>query len=163
MTHYLAQLKWQRAPSEKFTDGKYSRVHSWRFDGGAEIEASSSPDIVPIPFSAAELVDPEEAFVAALASCHMLFFLSRAARRGFVVESYEDRAEGVMEHNAEGRTAMTRVTLSPNVVYAGTPPDSAAEAQLHEEAHARCFIANSVRTRVEIRLDREPRRDAPSD
>src|SRR5882757_6344507 len=113
MSHYEATVLWQRPPDLAFTDGRYSRAHLWRFDGGAEVPASSSPQVVALPFSAAGNVDPEEAFVAALASCHMLFSLAIAAKRRFVVDRYSDRAEGVMEANAEGRVAVTRVVLNP--------------------------------------------------
>jgi organic hydroperoxide reductase OsmC/OhrA len=153
MSRHAATVEWQRSPLAAFTDGRYSRAHVWRFDGGAEVPASSSPHVVPLPFSAAERVDPEEAFVAALASCHMLFFLSGAAKAGFVVERYEDAAEGMMEPDAEGRLAMVRVVLSPTVRYAGSGPDHPTEAALHRRAHAQCFLANSVRARIEIRLD----------
>ncbi|WP_395676485.1 OsmC family protein [Inquilinus sp.] len=153
MSHYEATVLWQRPPDLAFTDGRYSRAHLWRFDGGAEVPASASPQVVPLPFSAAENVDPEEAFVAALASCHMLFFLSIAAKRHFVVDRYSDRAEGVMEPNAEGRVAVTRVVLNPRVTYAGTAPDRATEEAMHHAAHDQCFLANSVRTTIETRLD----------
>ncbi len=153
MSLYGAMVEWHRADGAAFTNGRYSRGHLWRFDGGAEVSASSSPHSVKLPYSVEENVDPEEAFVAALASCHMLFFLSLAAKHGFVVDTYRDDAEGTLATDADGRIAMTRVVLSPRVAYAGDRPDRAAEAGLHHEAHELCFIANSVKTVVELRLD----------
>ena len=145
---YTAQLSWQREAHETFTDQRYSRAHTLRFDGGAEVRASSSPLSVPLPWSDAAGVDPEEMFVAALSSCHMLWFLSLAATRGHVVDRYTDAAVGVMARNAEGRTAMTLVTLRPTVAFADPAPDGEALAALHHAAHERCFIANSVKTEV---------------
>lgn len=152
MSRYQATVLWQRPPDIAFTDGRYSRAHLWRFDGGAEVPASASPQIVPLPFSAPEAVDPEEAYAAALASCHMLFFLSITAKRRFVVDRYSDTAEAVMEKNAEGREAVIRVILNPRVAYAGPPPDRDAEEAMHHAAHEQCFLANSVRTVIETRL-----------
>jgi organic hydroperoxide reductase OsmC/OhrA len=148
MSKYTAVIAWQRG-NAPFTDKRYSRGHRWRFDGGVEVPASASPVLVPPPLSIEEAVDPEEAFIAALASCHMLFFLSEAARAGFVVDSYRDDAEGVISRDAEGRLAMTEVTLRPAVIFAGErqPADAEHEA-LHHAAHEKCFIANSVRTEV---------------
>jgi organic hydroperoxide reductase OsmC/OhrA len=149
MAEYTAQLHWQRGADEPFTDQRYSRRHTLRFDGGVELPGSSSPSVVPLPMSDANAVDPEELFVAALSSCHMLWFLSLAAARGHVVDLYEDAAVGVMSRNAEGRLAMTQVTLRPQVVFAGTNmPDAAALAALHHAAHEACFIASSVKTDV---------------
>ena len=152
MSEHTATIIWQRA-EQAFTDDAYSRAHRWEFDGGAVIDASASPDVVPLPMSVAENVDPEEAFVAALASCHMLFFLSLAARRGYVVDSYTDAALGYMGKNEEGRTAITRVTLEPKVAFAGETIPTAAELEkLHHRAHELCFIANSVRTEITVRV-----------
>lgn len=150
--HYEATVLWQRPADAAFTDGRYSRAHAWRFDGGAEVPASSSPQVVPLPFSSAAAVDPEEAYVASLASCHMLFFLSIAARKRFVVDRYSDTAEGVMEKGADGKIAVTRVVLNPRVTYAGPGPDRATEEEIHHAAHAQCFLANSVKTEIETRL-----------
>ena len=120
-----------------------------RFDGGAELIASSSPHVVPVPMSDPAAVDPEEMFVASLASCHMLFFLSIAAARGYPIDRYADAALGTMSRNAEGRLAMTRVTLRPQVEFGAGPGPSAAELDaMHHLAHAECFIASSVRTEV---------------
>src|ERR1700710_58405 len=113
MSRYVANIRWARGPGEPFLDGRYSRAHCWRFDGGAEVAASSSPRVVRVPFSDPAAVDPEEALVAALSSCHMLFFLDFAKQAKLVVEAYEDDAEGVMEKGADGRVRMTRVTLRP--------------------------------------------------
>ena len=153
MAHYTAQLHWQRAEGEAFTDQRYSRRHTLRFDGGAVLGGSSSPSVVPLPFSDASAVDPEEMFVASLSSCHMLWFLSIAAGRGHVVDAYEDDAVGVMARDAQRRMVMTLVTLRPRVQFAGAALDAAALDALHHEAHEQCFIANSVKTEVRV----EPR------
>jgi organic hydroperoxide reductase OsmC/OhrA len=153
MSRYEATISWQRAEGESFVDDRYSRAHLWTFDGGLEVPASASPDIVPLPHSVATNVDPEEAFVAALSSCHMLWFLAIASKRKYTVEHYTDRAWGVMENNAEGKLAMTRVTLCPQVSFAGEKvPDEEQYARLHHLAHDNCFIANSVKTSVDVDL-----------
>ena len=155
MSEYTAQLHWQRAADERFTDQRYSRRHTLHFDGGVVLTGSSSPSVVPLPMSDAAAVDPEELFVAALASCHMLWFLSLAAARGQVVDRYEDDAVGLMARNAEGRLAMTVVTLRPRVRLAGgAPVDAATLAALHHAAHEACFIASSVKT--ELRCEPRP-------
>jgi organic hydroperoxide reductase OsmC/OhrA len=148
MKRFEATLAWQRG-DQAFTDQRYSRAHRWRFDGGQDVLASASPQHVPLPMSDAAGIDPEEALVAAISSCHMLSFLYVAARRGVAVDRYEDDAEGTMSHNAEGRLAITRVTLRPRVTYA-TPPGAELEASLHHDAHETCYIANSVRTEIVI-------------
>ena len=150
MSTHTAKLRWIRTGDGDFAKGQYSRAHQWAFDGGALMPASASPHIVPAPWSNAAGVDPEEAFVASLASCHMLFFLDFARRAGFVVDDYVDEAAGVLEKRADGRTAMTRVTLRPRVAWAGDAPDDAALADLHHRAHEACFIANSVTTEVKV-------------
>ena len=148
MGQYTALIKWDRNGAA-FTDNRYSRGHSWTFDGGIEVRASASPHVVPPPLSVSQAVDPEEAFVAALASCHMLWFLSIAAKQGFVVESYRDEAEGVMAKNADGKVAMTQVTLRPRVMFSGEKRPSAAQHEgMHREAHELCFVASSVKTDV---------------
>lgn len=150
MSEYSATVSWQRGDA-RFVDNRYSRAHEWRFDGGTIVPASSSPHAVPVPLSDARGVDPEEAFVAALSSCHMLWFLSIAAKRGFVVESYVDDAIGHLEKNEEGRLAMTRVSLRPAVRFSGEPVPTGDElAELHDRAHHECYIANSVRTVVTL-------------
>ena|SRR5690348_12938699 len=151
MSTHTATIRWNcTASREGFTKGQYNRAHEWAFDGGAVVRASASPHIVPAPWSDPAGVDPEEAFVASLSSCHMLFFVDFARRAGFVVENYVDEAEGVMEKNAEGKIAMTRVTLRPRVTWGGNPPDEATIADLHKRAHEACFIANSVTTEVTV-------------
>lgn len=148
MAQYTAEILWQRG-AQDFLGNRYSRRHLLRFDGGAEVAASSSPHVVPVPMSDAAAVDPEEAFVACLSSCHMLWFLSIAAKRKFCVDSYADAAVGVMAKNSEGKMAMTRVTLRPEVHFSGEKlPTREQIDQLHHEAHEECFIANSVRTEV---------------
>jgi organic hydroperoxide reductase OsmC/OhrA len=147
---YAATIRWRRDGAEGFAKGQYSRAHSWAFDGGAVVPASASPHVVPAPWSDAAGVDPEEAFIASLASCHMLFFVDFARRAGLVIDEYIDEAEGVLEKRADGKMAMTRVTLHPRVTWAGDPADDAALADLHQRAHEACFIANSVTTEVTI-------------
>lgn len=148
MAEYRSVVLWSR-DGAVFTDQRYSRGHRWIFDGGVEVPASASPHVVSPPMSVTAAVDPEEAFVASLSSCHMLWFLSIAARRGFVIEGYRDEAVGEMSMNADGKPAMTRVTLHPQVHFQGDRAPTAEEAiAMHEEAHDRCYIANSVRTDV---------------
>ena len=148
MTHYTAETLWQRNDGD-FLGNRYSRRHLLRFDGGLEVPGSSSPHVVPLPMSDASALDPEEAFVSSLSSCHMLWFLSIAAKSKFCVDRYFDTASGVMEKNADGKMAMTVVTLRPDVVFSGErQPDREALAQLHHDAHEACFIANSVKTEV---------------
>lgn len=151
MSEHSATVRWTRQDNEPFTDNRYRRAHLWEFDGGVTVAASASPQVVPLPFSVAEAVDPEEAFVAALSSCHMLFFLSLAAEKGFVVDGYVDEALGVMAKRADGRIAMTRVALRPRVAFSGEARPTAAEVDaLHHAAHERCFIASSVLTEVVV-------------
>jgi organic hydroperoxide reductase OsmC/OhrA len=147
MSEYTATISWQRQGAA-FTDQKYSRAHQWRFDGGAVVPGSSSPHVVRVPLSDPAAVDPEEAFVASLASCHMLFFLSLAAGKGLIVDNYEDAAVGVMAKNTDGRMAMTVVTLRPRAVFAGRQPTPEELSSLHHRAHEECFIASSVKTDV---------------
>lgn len=145
-----AVIHWQRQ-SAVFTDNRYSRAHIWHLDGGAVIPASSSPHVVPIPLSDPSAIDPEEAFVASLSSCHMLWFLSLAANKGWVVDDYRDQAQGTLARNEQGQLAMTEVTLCPSVRFAGAcSPDSEQLLALHEQAHAECFIAHSVKTLITI-------------
>ncbi len=149
MSEYRADLLWVRGVGEDFVANRYSRRHLLRFDGGAEVAGSSSPQVVPLPWSDASAVDPEEAFVASLSSCHMLWFLSLAAKQRYCVDRYADAALGVMARNAEGKLAMTQVTLRPEVLFSGDRVPSRDELlALHEAAHEACFIANSVKTAV---------------
>ena len=148
MAEHKALIEWSRGGAA-FTDGRYSRGHRWRFDGGVDVPASASPHVVPLPLSVAAAVDPEEAFVASLSSCHMLWFLSLAAKRGFVVESYRDEAAGVLEKDGGGKLAVTRVTLRPDVRFGGDRRPTRGELlALHDAAHEECFLARSVRTDV---------------
>lgn len=146
--HYCVTISWAQ-DGTNFLNGQYSRTHIWKFDGGLEVMASSSPSIVPLPYSSEQAVDPEEAFVASLSSCHMLWFLSIAAKKGFSVASYRDDASGVMGKNSEGRVAMLTVTLKPEVRFSGEnlPAESVIE-DMHRAAHKECFIASSVKTQV---------------
>lgn len=145
---HTVKVRWSRGDAV-FTDNRYSRGHSWLFDGGVEVPASSSPHVVRVPLSVEAAVDPEEAFVAAISSCHMLWFLSIAAERGFRVDRYLDEAVGVMGKNAAGKTAVTLVTLHPHVSFSGEKlPSNAQIEELHHKAHAECFIANSVTTDI---------------
>lgn len=151
MSDYQATVRWQRQPLEAFHDNRYSRRHEIAFDGGAVIPASSSPALVPLPLSDASAVDPEEMFVASLASCHMLWFLSIAAGRGWRVDRYVDEAVGTLAKDAEGRLAMTEVTLRPQVRFVGDPVPGVPEVlEMHHQAHERCFIASSVKSRVSV-------------
>lgn len=148
MSEYKTVIEWNREGAV-FTDKRYSRGHRWLFDGGIEVPASSSPSVVPLPLSVAAAVDPEEAFVASLSSCHMLVFLSIAAKGGFVVDSYRDEAVGVLAKDSSGKLAMTRVTLRPHVQFGSDKRPSADElAAMHHESHEQCFIASSVKTDV---------------
>ena len=151
MSAYSATILWRRGEAD-FPGNKYSRAHDWVFDGGLTVPASSSPHIVPLPLSVTENVDPEEAYVASLSSCHMLFFLHVAQEAGFPVASHADRAVGTMAAIETGEQAMTHVRLSPAVTYVGEAPSAEAEAELHDAAHHKCFIANSVKTQIEISL-----------
>ena len=150
MSTYTATIRWRRAGDGDFGKGQYSRAHEWSFDGGLTIPASPSPHVVPAPWNDPGGVDPEEAFVASLSSCHMLFFLDFARRAGFVISSYVDQAEGVLEKDADGRIAMTRVTLRPKIEWAGDAPSADQVADLHHRSHEACFIANSVKTHVTV-------------
>ena len=150
MSTYTATIRWSRSGEGDFTKGQYSRAHEWAFDGGHVMTASASPHIVPAPWSDPAGVDPEEAFVAALSSCHMLFFLDYARRDGWTIDSYVDEAEGVMEKNADGKLVMTHVTLRPLIAWGGDAPSAEQISHLHHRAHDDCFIANSVRTEVVV-------------
>jgi organic hydroperoxide reductase OsmC/OhrA len=150
MSTYTATIRWSRTGDGDFTKGQYSRAHEWAFDGGTVVPGSASPHVVPAPWSDAAGVDPEEAFVASLSSCHMLFFLDFARRQGFTIDNYVDEAEGVMEKGADGKFRMTRVTLWPHVTWADHQPDETTLADLHHRAQEACFIANSVTTEVKV-------------
>ncbi|MEC4721146.1 OsmC family protein [Noviherbaspirillum sp. CPCC 100848] len=150
MHTYVATIAWERG-QDNFKDNSYSRGHRWSFDGGVEVPASSSPSVVPEPMSVAAAVDPEEAFVAAISSCHMLTFLWLAGKAGFVVDRYVDEAVGVMKRNEQGRVAVTRVALRPRIAFGGERQPTAEELDdLHHRAHEDCFIANSVKTEIVV-------------
>lgn len=150
MATIRATIQW-RCGEADFLAKKYSRAHVWKFDGGLTVPASSSPSVVPEPLSVTGNVDPEEALVAAISSCHMLTFLALAAKKGFTVESYDDAAEGVAERNAEGRLAVTRVALRPEIRFTGESQPSGEDLdQLHHQAHEHCIIANTVKTEVRV-------------
>jgi organic hydroperoxide reductase OsmC/OhrA len=150
MHTYEATVSWKKG-DQNFSDNRYSRAHTWRFDGGAQVAASSSPLSVPEPMSVAANVDPEEALIAATSSCHMLFFLSFAAKHGFVVDDYLDHAAGVMEKNGEGKIAITRITLRPAITFSGERRPTPEElAELHHRSHEACYIANSIKADVVV-------------
>ncbi|MTI00567.1 OsmC family protein [Roseibium sp. RKSG952] len=146
---YTAEISW--TCSGDFATNAYSRGHSWRFDGGVEVPASASPVVVPLPHSVAEAVDPEEAFVAAISSCHMLWFLDLARQNGLNIEAYEDKAEGVMARVAPRKMAVTEVTLKPVLtIRAAEAPLPELIEDIHEKAHELCFIANSVKSEIKV-------------
>jgi organic hydroperoxide reductase OsmC/OhrA len=150
MGEYKAIIKWRRN-SPDFLKGQYSREHTWTFDGGMTIPASPSPHVVPAPWSNPANVDPEEAFVAAISSCHMLTFLWLASRQGFQIDSYEDETVGVMTKNEKGMPWVSSVTLNPKIIFSGEKtPATRDENELHHAAHEQCFIANSVKTEIII-------------
>jgi organic hydroperoxide reductase OsmC/OhrA len=152
MAHeYRATVTWKRQDGVPFTDQRYSRAHSWSFDGGITVPGSSSPLSVKLPYSVAEAVDPEEALVAALSSCHMLTFLYVAAKQGFVVDAYEDEAVGVMTRNEAGKMWVSKVTLHPAITFTGDKRPSETQLdELHHLAHEECYIANSVKSEVVV-------------
>jgi organic hydroperoxide reductase OsmC/OhrA len=153
MSNYVATVVWTRAPDAPFKDNKYSRAHEWRFDGGAVVKGSSAPSSVKVPLSDPSAVDPEEALVAALSSCHMLFFLSFAAHAGFVIDRYEDEAVGELGKIPSGKTGMVKVTLRPKITWVGNAPDAGKLDELHHKSHEHCYIANSVTAQILV----EPR------
>jgi organic hydroperoxide reductase OsmC/OhrA len=151
MAQYVATIDWTlTAEPEDFLKGRYSRAHTVAFDGGVTIPGSPSPSVVPVPWSDPSAVDPEELLVAALSNCHMLTFLHKAREAGYVVTAYRDEAKGVMRKTAEGKIALTRVTLRPEIAFEGAAPDAAALDALHHAAHEDCFIASSVKTEVVV-------------
>jgi organic hydroperoxide reductase OsmC/OhrA len=153
MSRYTAELSWDRGDAD-FASRRYSRRHQLRFDGGLQVPGSSSPSLVPEPMSDATAMDPEEAFVASIASCHLLWFLSLAAERGFCVDRYRDRPVGTLAPDVSGRLAMVEVVLHPQTDFSGSRRPSDQELdELHRDAHERCFIANSVKTAVRYELE----------
>ncbi len=150
MSEHLATIRWKRG-DHAFTGGKFSRVHSWTFDGGITVEAAASPSVVPAVYNSQSAVDPEEALVASISSCHMLTFLFFAAKQGFIVDSYEDNAVGTMTKNASGVPWVSSVTLRPRIVFGGEKrPTADEESRLHHDAHDKCFIANSVKSEISV-------------
>lgn len=155
MSDHSANIQWRREAGADFAKNAYSRRHEWHFDGGATVTGSSSPHVVPLPWSDPAAVDPEEAFIASISSCHMLWFLAIAAERGFVVDRYDDDAVGTMARVGPGKQAITQVVLRPRIDFApGRAADNATVDAMHEAAHDRCYIANSVKTTITV----EPRR-----
>lgn len=151
MSEHGAPIQWKPVRAD-FLKGKYSREHTWRFDGGVTVPAAPPPSVVPPPYSNPASVDPEEAFVAFISSCHMLTYLFVAPRGGFQVDSYEDEAVGVLTKNEHGVPWVSAVTLSPRISYGGERcPSPADEERLHHAAHEQCFIANSIKTAVAVR------------
>jgi len=149
MSEHTATVRWIHSTGD-FLKGTYSREHTWTFDGGLTVPASSSPSAVKVPYSNPANVDPEEAFVASISSCHMLTFLYVAARKGFEITSYEDEAVGVLTKNEKGIPWVSAVTLHPRIVYAGAEPSPEVLEELHHKAHEGCFIANSVKTEITV-------------
>jgi organic hydroperoxide reductase OsmC/OhrA len=145
MSEHRATVHWNRQGTE-FAYKEYTRDHVWKFDGDSEVRASAAPQYLGND----ALVDPEQAFVAALSSCHMLTFLALAARDALVVDDYEDDAVGLMERNADKRMAITRVVLRPKITWGGEPPNAEQLEKLHVNAHKHCFIANSVTTKISV-------------
>lgn len=153
MSEYYAEVKWSRGANENYIDNTYSRGHLWTFDGGLTVNASSSPHVVPLPLSVEANVDPEEAFVASLSSCHMLFFLSIAAKRKYVIDAYVDNAVGIMAEDKDKKISMTKVTLRPKVTFSGDKQPTLEQIEkMHHQSHEQCFIANSVKTEVVIEI-----------
>jgi organic hydroperoxide reductase OsmC/OhrA len=148
MAEHVATIEW--LSDGGFREGRYSRAHSWRFDGGTVVPASASPHVVPAPMSDPAGVDPEEALVASVSSCHMLWFLHLARDAGLDLAGYRDEARGTMGRDDRGRMAVTRIVLRPEIDFAGDAPDAETLARLHHEAHEKCFIANSLRTEIVV-------------
>ena len=152
MSRYTAKITWKNDSPETFSKNQYTRGHTWMFDGGTIVPASSSPHSVRVPFSVEAAVDPEEALVAAASSCHMLSFLYVAVKAGFNVESYSDDAVGEMTATAEGKQWVSTITLDPTIVWTGDKTPTAEElAHLHHEAHEICYIANSIKSEIVVK------------
>ncbi|MGA2177728.1 MAG: OsmC family protein [Verrucomicrobiota bacterium] len=150
MSEYRAIIRW-KCSGPDFLKGRFSRDHTWTFDGGVVVPASASPSVVPAPMSNPANVDPEEAFVAAVSSCHMLTFIYLAGRAQFQVDSYEDEAVGVMSKNEKGVPWVSAITLHPKIVYGGARQPTPAELEsLHHKAHEQCYIAASIKTQVSV-------------
>jgi organic hydroperoxide reductase OsmC/OhrA len=152
VSEYKATIEWARNSAD-FDYRTYNRTHMLSFEGGIRVPGSAAPGNIPPTAASAPGVDPEQAFVASLSSCHMLWFLHLASQAKLVVDRYVDQASGVLEKDVKGRMAMTRVLLRPVVAFTGKAPSAEEHARLHERAHDKCFIANSVKTEVVV----EPR------
>ncbi|PSW21798.1 peroxiredoxin [Photobacterium sanctipauli] len=149
MSQHTAMIRWNRNENETFSDNKYSRAHVWEFDGGLTVPASPSPHVVPMPYSVEQNVDPEEAFIAALSSCHMLVFLSIAAKQKYVIDEYIDHAVGFLEEGDDGKSSITKVILRPTITFSGDRQPTLTQLEkMHHLSHTNCFIANSVKTEV---------------
>jgi organic hydroperoxide reductase OsmC/OhrA len=152
MAQYTAKISWKSDSAELFGKNQYSRGHTWTFDGGIEMPASSSPHSVRLPYSVENAIDPEEALVASASSCHMLTFLWIAARKGYVIDSYEDNAVGEMTKNTEGKQWISKITFDPKIAWSGNKIPTAEEiGEMHHQAHAECYIANSIKSEVQVR------------
>lgn len=153
MSQHTAVIRWQRTGPD-FVKGKYSREHTWTFDGGLTVPASPAPVNVPVPWSNPASVDPEEAYVASISSCHMLVFLWLASREGFQADSYVDNSVGVMTKNERGALWVSKVTLRPLITWSGEKMPTASDVErLHHQAHEECFIANSVKTEIVVEFN----------
>jgi organic hydroperoxide reductase OsmC/OhrA len=149
LSSHTALLSWSLSAADNFARNEYSRAHTWTFDGGATVTGSPSPAVIPTPWSDAAAIDPEEAFVASISSCHLLWFLHLARVKGYVVDSYVDHAEAWLEKNAAGKIAVTRIELRPATKFTGDKqPTAVALTALHHAAHEACFIANSITSEV---------------
>jgi len=151
MSTFSAKISWKNDSPDSFTKNRYSRAHTWVFDGGIEVPASSSPHAVRLPFSVEEAVDPEEALVASAASCHMLTFLWVAAKKGFLIESYEDNAVGEMTTTSDGKQWISKITLDPQIIWGEKTPTAEELKELHHAAHEQCYIANSIKSEVVVK------------
>jgi organic hydroperoxide reductase OsmC/OhrA len=150
MSEHKAIIRWKRSGPD-FLKGKYSREHTWTFDGGLTVPASSAPSVVPAPYSNPANVDPEEAFVASVSSCHMLTYVFLASRQGFQVDSYEDEVVGIMGKNEKGIPWVSAIKLNPKITYSGQKMPAAEDVQrLHHLAHEQCYVANSIKTQVTV-------------
>ena len=152
MHTYTAKISWKSDSPDTFTKNRYTRGHTWSFDGGIEVPASSSPLAVRVPFSIEAAVDPEEALVASASSCHMLTFLWVAAKKGFAIDSYDDDAVGEMTTSDDGKEWISKITLEPKIEWSGDMlPTSDEIAGMHHEAHEGCYIANSIKAEIVVK------------
>ena len=151
MSTYTATISWKSDSPETFAKNQYTRGHTWEFDGGVTVPASSSPHAVRVPFSVEAAVDPEEALVASVSSCHMLTFLWLAAKAGFNIESYTDNAVGEMAATESGSQWVSKITLDPQIVWSGDAPGNEQLAAMHHEAHEVCYIANSIKSEIVVK------------